>query len=100
MRFPPRPMCPRCQSFESEHVRVSGRGTVFSYVIAHPPLLAAFMDRAPLPIVLVELDEDPQLRLVGNLDGDVSALRIGARVEVVFEAAAPDVTLPQWRLVT
>lgn len=98
LRFPPRPMCPHCQSFESTWVPVSGRGTIYSWVVAHPPLLPAFAERAPLTIVLVELEEGDGLRIVGNWTGeDPAALAIGAPVEVVFEDVTPDVTLPQWR---
>ena len=98
LRFPPRPMCPECQSFECTWERMSGRGTVYSFVIAHPPLLPAFQPRAPMPIVLVELEEDPRLRIVGNIAGSAEGLRIGARVAVAFEDVASDVTLPAWTL--
>lgn len=122
-RFPPRPMCPDCQSMESEWVPVSGRGRIYSFVIAHPPVLPAFQGSVPLPIVLVELEEDPSLRVIGNVvedrgglgarggledraprDGEgaassIEGLAIGAPVEVVFEDVAEDVSLPQWRIV-
>jgi uncharacterized OB-fold protein len=78
--------------------RVSGRGTIYSFVVAHPPLLPAFQGRAPMPIVLVELAEDPSLRIVGNVTGDLASLRIGAKVAVAFEDVASDVTLPIWTL--
>lgn len=97
-RFPPRPMCPACRSFEAEWVSVSGRGTVASFVVAHGPVLPAFAARVPYGVVLVELAEDPQLRVVGNLlDVPVAELRIGMSVTVAFEAIADGVTLPQWR---
>ena len=32
LRFPPRPCCPHCQSFDSEWRRMSGRGRIWSYV--------------------------------------------------------------------
>lgn len=97
-RHPPRPMCPRCRSFDVAWERVSGRGRVYSFVVAHPPVLPAFAADVPFAVVLVELDEDPQLRIVGNLRGvDPRDVEIGLRVEVVFEDAAADVTLPQWR---
>jgi len=98
LRFPPRPMCPRCQSLESGWVRVSGRGSVFSFVVAHPPLLPAFAERAPLAILLVELEEGDDLRVVGNLmDAGPGDVEIGMPVEVVFERVSDDVALPQWR---
>lgn len=98
LRFYPRPMCPHCRSFESEWVRMSGRGTIYSWIVAHPPVMPAFQDRVPMPVVLVELEEDPELRLVGNIrDCPPKDISIGLPVEVVFEPVADDVTLPQWR---
>jgi uncharacterized OB-fold protein len=105
LRFPPRPMCPRCQSLDNEWVPMSGRGTVWSFVIPHPPLLPAFAELAPYNVVVVALDEDPALRLVGNLvaspDGpineiDSETIRIGMPVRVVFQPAGEDIVLPRW----
>jgi uncharacterized OB-fold protein len=91
-------MCPRCQSLESSWVPVSGRGRVYSFVVAHPPLLPAFAERAPLAIALVELEEGEHLRVVGNLPGEAPAdVAIGMPVEVVFETVSPELVLPQWR---
>ncbi len=104
-RFPPRPMCPWCQSLDSVWEQVSGRGTIWSYVVAHPPLLPAFMALAPYPVVVVTLDEDPTLRLVGNLlarpggeinEVDPATIRIGEPVTVTFRPASEDVALPCW----
>jgi uncharacterized OB-fold protein len=105
LRFPPRPMCPRCQSIESEWKLMSGRGRVWSFVVPHPPLLPAFMPLAPYNVVVVELDEDPTIRLVGNLlaspDGpineiDSTTITIGEPVQVVFQPAGEDIVLPRW----
>ncbi|HME68378.1 MAG TPA: OB-fold domain-containing protein [Myxococcota bacterium] len=98
LRFPPRPMCPRCRSLDAIWKSVSGRGTVWSYVVCYPPVLPAFADRAPYPVVLVELAEDPALRMVGGIsDCPPVRLRIGLPVQVWFEHAAQGVWLPQWR---
>ncbi|KIE27565.1 hypothetical protein LK08_08040 [Streptomyces sp. MUSC 125] len=102
-RFPPRPCCPRCQSFASEWRRVSGRGRVWSYIVAHPPLLPGYAQQAPYNVVVVELEDAPRIRLVGNLvtapgaplgSLDPGRIRIGTRVQVVFSGG-----LPQWVLV-
>jgi uncharacterized OB-fold protein len=104
-RFPPRPMCPWCRSLKREWNPVSGKATVWSFVVSHPPLLPAFMPVAPYSVVVVELDEEPTLRLVGNLvdgpDGalnsiDPATIRIGEPVRVVFQPAGEDVVLPRW----
>ena len=97
-RFPPRSRCPRCQSDAVEWALVSGRGTVFSFVVVHPPVLPAFSERVPFAVALVELVEDPQLRIVGNLpDVAAESVHIGMLVEVAFESVADGVALPQWR---
>ncbi|MET8680105.1 OB-fold domain-containing protein [Streptomyces sp. NPDC004647] len=110
LRFPPRPCCPHCQSFESEWRRMSGRGRIWSYVVAHPPLLPAYAAQAPYNAIVVELAEDPLIRLVGNpvsapnapLNSvDPGRLRIGAPVRAVFtelSGGAESVTVPQWLL--
>ena len=97
-RHPPRPMCPACRSMESGWVRMSGRGTIYSFVVVHPPVMPAFQDQLPMPVVLVELEENPELRLVGNVrECAREQIRIGMPVEVVFEKVAEDVALPLWR---
>jgi uncharacterized OB-fold protein len=103
-RMPPRPMCPRCRSTAVEWVRTSGRGTVWSFVVAHPPLLPAYAAFAPYDVIVVALDEDPTIRFVGNLvssagadigEIDPATITIGEPVSVVF-AAVEDVALPRW----
>ncbi|MBT2398952.1 Zn-ribbon domain-containing OB-fold protein [Streptomyces sp. ISL-100] len=107
LRFPPRPCCPHCQSFDSEWRRMSGRGRIWSYVLPHPPLLSAYAAQAPYNAVVVELADAPNIRLVGNvvtkpdaaLDSvDPARLRIGARVQVAFTEGAGGVTSPRWLL--
>ncbi|WP_369235354.1 Zn-ribbon domain-containing OB-fold protein [Streptomyces sp. R21] len=106
LRFPPRPCCPHCHSFESEWRRMSGKGRIWSYVIPHPPLLPAYAAQAPYNAILVELAEAPRIRLVGNLvsapDAPLNSvplerIRIGARVQAVF-AEVGGVALPRWIL--
>jgi len=103
-RFPPRPMCPRCRSISSIWKPVSGRGTIWSFVVAHPPLLPAYAELAPYNVIVVALDEDPTLRMVGNLlarphgpinEVDPATIRIGEPVRVVFQQVE-DVSLPSW----
>jgi hypothetical protein len=88
---------------------VSGRGSIWSYVVAHPPLLPAYAPFAPFPVITVTLEEDPALRMVGNLvsgpDGaineiDPATIIIGEPVQVVFSrrvrAGDSDMFLPAW----
>ena len=47
IRFPPRVMCPVCQSTEGRWQAVSVRGSIWSFVVAHPPLIRAYAPWAP-----------------------------------------------------
>jgi uncharacterized OB-fold protein len=103
-RMPPRPMCPYCRSTERHYEPTSGRATIWSFVIAHPPLLPAYGELAPYNVIVVALDEDPSIRFVGNLVAgpagainsvDPATIEIGAPVEVVFQPV-DDVTFPRW----
>ena len=64
--FPPRLLSPFGAHREPEWVSVSGRGSVWSFVAAHPPLLPYFNERAPYNVILVALEEDPRVRLRGG----------------------------------
>ena len=103
-RMPPRPMCPVCRSTAVRWEKTSGRGRVWSFIVAHPPLLPAFASEAPYNAVIVELEEDASIRYVGNLvagaDGpigeiDPATIAIGEPVRVVFHRI-DDVSLPRW----
>ena len=78
LRFPPRPMCPWCHSLQSEWQRQSGNGRIWSFAVPHPPLLPPFTEEAPYVVAVIELDEDPGIRLVGNIvrerDGSIGAV--------------------------
>ncbi|MEY2566771.1 MAG: uncharacterized protein QOE35_1300 [Actinomycetota bacterium] len=96
LRFPPRPVCPWCRSFDATWTAMSGRGVLWSWVIAHPPLLPAYAEKAPYNVIVVQLDEDATLRMVGNLDGDPDQVGIGGALRVVFPEPVEDVVLPRW----
>jgi hypothetical protein len=98
LRFPPRPNCRACQSSEHSWVAMSGNGRIWSFAVAHKPF----------PIVIVALEEEPRLRIAGNVltapgaainSVDVATLKIDQRVKVSFEKVADDVSLPRWVLV-
>ena len=103
-RMPPRPMCPRCRSIAVHWEATSGTGTIWSFIVPHPPLLPAYAELAPYNAIVVALDDDPTIRFVGNLvtsaDGainevDPTTITIGEPVCVVF-APIDDVFLPRW----
>jgi uncharacterized OB-fold protein len=94
LRHPPRPACAECRSFQWDTVEASGRGTVYSYVVVHPPQVPAF--DYPLPIAVVELAEGT--RLVADLQGVApDAVTVGMPVVVDFVAVDDELTLPLFR---
>jgi uncharacterized OB-fold protein len=89
-------MCPQCRSLQSTWEAASGRGRVWSWVVAYPPVLPAFADRVPFNVAVIELKEG--VRMIGNIvDCENDAIRDGMPVEVTFEDVEDGVSLPQWR---
>jgi uncharacterized OB-fold protein len=96
--LPPGPLCPFCFAGRIEWRVASGRGTISSWTVVHQGWFPAFRSEIPYNVVQVELEEGP--RLTANVVGDANAkLRVGTRVEAVFEDVADDLTLPRFRLV-
>jgi len=95
-RYPPGTNCPECLSADPEWVKVSGRGTVFTWTVFHKVYHPAFAGDAPYAVVAVELEEGP--RITSNLvDCPLENIRIDMPVEVVFDDVTGEITLPKFR---
>jgi uncharacterized protein len=94
-------LCYQCHSFDLGWQRVSGRGTIYSWERIWHPVHPALKEACPYLVVLVELQDAGNVRMVGNLLGSgEQQVNIGAEVEAVFEDHEDDgVTLVQWRVV-
>ena len=89
---PPGVLCPKCLSGNVAPEAVSGLGTVAALTINHQPWVPGSV--VPYAVAIVELDEQPGLRLTTNIVGvPLESIQIGQRVRVVFEAFE-DVFLP------
>jgi uncharacterized OB-fold protein len=92
---PPVPFCPACESRDVAPEAVSGRGRVSTYTINY----RQWLPDMPVPYVLalVELAEDPTIRLPTNIIGiDPEQVRIDMAVEVAFEPVE-DLFVPLFR---
>jgi hypothetical protein len=99
-QHPPEPVCHHCLSFDLGHAQVSGQGTVYSHETATQAFHPYFADRLPFCIAVVELAEQPNLRLVTNIvDTPPDKVTVGARVEVTFNDLSDGFVLPVFRLV-
>ena len=96
----------RCARRPLARIRVGpGLGPRHDLVVhvPHPPLLPAYAELAPYNVIVVALDEDPTIRIVGNLVESAEAplnrstptVEIGEPVQVVF-AQVEDMILPRW----
>jgi uncharacterized protein len=96
--FYPRPICPLCFSRNTRWQQVSGRGTLFTYSIAHRAPTPAFRDRVPYIAAIVELEEGARMptNLV-EIEPDPAKIRIGMAVEVVFDDVSDTISLPKFR---
>ena len=92
---PPAPICPYCGSLDVAPQATSGRGRIATYTINHQawkPELAT-----PYVVAIVELDDQPGLRLLSNVVELVpDQVRIGMPVHVTFEQHE-DVWLPLFK---
>lgn len=94
--FPPSALCPGCLSPDTRWEDASGQGRVFSFVVFHRVYHPYFADKVPYVVAVVELAEGP--RLVTNIVGiDPSEVRCSMPVEVVFEDATDDASIPIFR---
>ena len=96
LNFPPDVSCAVCGARELEPHAVSGNGAVYSFTIVRQAFDPSFADDVPYVIALVELDDQPGLRLLTNLvHVEPERVAVGDRVRVVFEARG-SATLPQF----
>jgi uncharacterized OB-fold protein len=87
---------------------VSGAGRVASWTALHPPVLAVWADKLPFVILLVEIDDAPGVRMIGQLvdddgellrtNGESEGMAFGARVALRWRVDEAGQTLPAWTL--
>src|SRR5260370_29935126 len=69
-QFGPEWICHRCRSFDLGWHRVSGRGRIYSWIRVHNPTHPSLKEGVPYLVVLVELPDADNVRMIGNLLGD------------------------------
>ncbi len=94
--FPVRERCPHCFAAKLEWRQSSGRGTLYTFTIMHQVMNPGFASSVPYNVAQVDLEEG--VRMVSNVVGiDNKALRVGMKLEAVFEVAGEDVRIPKFR---
>ena len=104
VQHPPEDVCRTCQSMNFGYQESGGTGTIFSYTVVHHPVHQLLHERVPYIVALVQLDDFPHVRIVGNIvDAAPGAVGIGAAVAALWEEITDPATgelikLPQWGL--
>jgi uncharacterized OB-fold protein len=81
---PPSPVCPSCYGKDVAVAAASGLGTVVTFTLNHQRWVPS--PDHPYAIAIVELDEQPGLRLMTNVVGcPADDVHIGMRVRACFE---------------
>lgn len=92
---PPVPICGNCLSRRQSVTEVTGRATLAAVTVNHQQWMP--MIEPPYVIALVEIEEQPDVRLTTNIvDCAEENLRIGMPLQVAFEHYE-DVYLPVFR---
>jgi uncharacterized OB-fold protein len=93
----PRPVCNKCLSTDLAPEEVSGRASVYGYTVTLQAFHPYYADKLPYTLAVVELEEQPGLRLTTNLvDVAEAELTTGLPVKVAWREVAPDLILPMF----
>jgi hypothetical protein len=96
-RHLPAALCGSCQSTAHEWVASAGRGTVYTYTIVTHPVHPATRASVPYNVVVVKLDDCGGVLVPSNVvDCPPEDVRVGMRVQVVFERVDEEIALPRF----
>ncbi len=99
-RLPPAPFCFVCQHRDVEWVDLPGTGTVYSFTVVRHPLSPMLAPAVPYASGIIELDgtQGAGARMLANIvECDVDRLRIGDRVEIVWEHVNDEMSVHRFR---
>ncbi len=95
-RQPPQPMCASCNSVESEWVKMSGNGEVYSFVISRQAIHPALVDKVPFLTVSIALEEGPHLTS-NMVDVGPDEITIGLPVTLEIVDKGDGLLMPMFR---
>ena len=102
----PRPLCPRCHGDALTWIEVSGAARVVSWTALHAPVLTVWAEKLPFVILLVELDDAPGVRMIGQLvddagellstNGEAEGVGFGSALSLRWRVDEAGQILPAW----
>lgn len=97
-RWPIGPACTECLSTEADWVVLPGTGEVWSWIVYHQSFNAAWAPELPYNVALIRVDGAHTM--ISNLvDIHPDEIRVGQKVEVVFDDVTEDFSIPKFRVV-
>ena len=87
--------CRMCGSFDLHWVEVAPAGRIYSYTLVSHQVHPDFP--VPYTVILVELSDVPEVRVIGHLDGRPDVY-IGQPVVAEMSPLQDGTRLPTWRL--
>lgn len=97
-QHPPQVACKWCTSLALRPAELSGRGTVYTYTVTMQAFHPSLIERVPYILVVVELAEQEQLKVLSRLVGcGEEEASVGMPVEIAFEDVDAELTLPVFR---
>jgi len=83
-QHPPAEHCNACGSAVA-YEELSGGGEIFSFIVVRHPTVPGYLDELPYVVALVELDDQPGLRIPTRLAGaEPTDVSIGQRVQMTL----------------
>ena len=92
---PPTAHCPYCGGWNTAWRDAKGTGHLHTWTTVTHQIHPGYP--TPHTLVVVELDDAPEVRLMGRLDGEPD-LEAGMPMEVWFETQRDGSALPQWKV--
>lgn len=93
--YPPSSHCPSCLSRDVAFREVSGRGTVWSWIVMHRQYFRDFPP--PYVVAFVKLEEGPMIMSAVASGVEPSALRCDLPVRAAFERLGDGLSLVKFR---
>jgi uncharacterized OB-fold protein len=104
-QHPPIGVCIECGGLEHDYIATSPSGRIDGFTIVHHAVHPLLAEKVPYNVVVVALDDHPDLRVVGNvINGAPELIENGARVRCTWTDPLPSpdgksaIRLPQWIL--
>jgi len=97
--MPPPPRCFACQHRDFAWVELPGTATVYSFTVVRHPLAAYLQAAVPYVSAVVELDgtQGAGARMLVNIiDCDPDTVRIGDKVNVIFDKVSDKLAVPRF----